>query len=142
MSADVKYSFNSACLSDFIRILSTASGPGGLSRDNVYKRLRAEVDANPQAASITLLISRMELGAIKLAILDAWDRPADQAVPVTGEARAWLRRVAVHLGLWGKHIEPLLRKQETESKAIAEITELDDEAGLDDVVPDDDGTPS
>lgn len=141
MSADVKYSFNSALLGDFIRLLSTASGPGGLSRDNVYRRVRAEVEAHPQAASISLQISRMELGALKLAILDAWDRPVDQAAAVTGETRAWLRRVAVHLGLWGKHIEPLLRKQEDDSKAISEIIELDDEAGLDDVVPDD-GTPS
>lgn len=124
MSAtDVTYKLNVTQWSSLLNVIVNSTGPGGKLRDEVLERMNAIGrklgDSAPTLVSLT--VSRMELGAIKLGLLTIWSRPES-----TGGDRATVREVSRALRIWDKQVAPLLSKGETE-ETVPAVLDLDDE---------------
>jgi hypothetical protein len=123
VSAGDKFRFTPQALGEFAALLRVAKGAGAKSRDAILERVEsAAKKAGASTEPLVLEISRTELGACKVAILEFWDRPE-----VQGADRALARRVSISLRIWGKQIAPILDKRESESD-LEPVDQLDDES--------------
>jgi hypothetical protein len=123
MSAGDKFRFTAVALGEFAALLRVSKGAGAKARDGLMERLEAAAKkAGTSTEPVVLEISRTELGACKVALLDFWDRQ-----DIQGADRAFARRVAKSLRIWTRQIEPILIKRESESDLVA-VDQLDDES--------------